>query len=183
MNWKSRLFAALLVLPGLVIPTTQADAAAVHGLNSSQIRAVRSLGLKLLVPGYLPPGFRLVDFQTWADRRGSDNHKAFAYNMVYRGPGKQDFYLCGGEPCGGCSDNSRAPKHLELKHPLFEYLTLYYWGPIKKGDEQIPVEYSTSHGMILKGGHNYSFTSPSDETMKAMPESEVIRVLKHLVLL
>jgi hypothetical protein len=173
----------LLMSLGLTLLTVSGSpvlaAATGHGLTAGQIQKVKNLGLKLVVPGYLPAGFKLTKFE--ADKSsGADDKLVPFYNLIYRGPGQQEFYLCGGQTCSWGADNTGAAK-VAVSNPLFSPLTLFRY------KKNAVFSYNTAHAMTLKGGTNYEYGSPyadADETkMSPVSEAESAKIIQGLKLL
>ncbi len=175
---------AFSLAAGLALATTlatfpeQAQAAANHGLNAGQINKIRSLGLKVVVPGYLPAGFKLSKFDSGMDEMGNDQKSPY-YHIAYVGPKNQSFYLCGGETCSWGADNEGAQSRKTLNHALFSRLTLFRYVFENR------VSYNTAHEMSLKAGGKYEYGSPDnpESGQSALPEAENVKVLNGLRLL
>lgn len=176
-----RQFFAFSMAAGLALATAlatlpeQAQAAAAHGLSAAQISKIRSLGLKVVVPGYLPAGFKFSKFDSGMDEMGNGQKSPY-YHIAYIGPKKQSFYICGGETCSWGADNQGAQSRKTIHHALFSRLTLFRYVFENK------VSYNTAHEMSLKAGGKFEYGSPDapDSGQSALPEAENVKVLNGL---
>lgn len=174
------VFATGLSLASLLgsLPENAIAASAAHGLNASQIGRIRGMGLKVLVPGYLPAGFKYLQLDEGMTEADENRQTPF-YRLVYQGPKNQSFYICGGETCSWGADNTWAQTRKAVKHSLFSRLTLFRYVSENK------VSYNTAHEMSLKGGGNYEYGSPEnlESGQSALPEAENLKVINGLKLL
>lgn len=89
-NRSATLLAALTVFSaGLTPLAAWADASA--NLTQTQVRALKSVGIAIALPGYVPPGFKLTKLKTTPAKPSGRP----SYDLLYRNASGSCFYISG----------------------------------------------------------------------------------------
>jgi hypothetical protein len=108
MSDERRALSLLALLSALLIPAIAARADQPPGqLSSTQMRQLRSQPLPILVPAYVPPGFRLAGVEV---QRGNPN----LYSLRYAASDGREFHFSVGD--GGFGDAD--PDYTSYRRPF-----------------------------------------------------------------
>jgi hypothetical protein len=96
-------------------------------LNPDQLRLLRALGLKIAVPTYVPPGFKLEKVQAEVER--NTRFGGVGYTLFYRrydANSSKDFCFAIEATNGGIGDLPEGSRSYPINSPVFGKTTLEY---------------------------------------------------------
>ena len=147
----------------------QLAAASGHRLSAAQIQKLRSSGVPLVVPGYVPAGYVPSEIKI------NDKHSQLChdknYRIIYKSAKKESFMI-EGNVCGvgGPEGNDM---QMQIYNKFFGSIDLARWGPNDPRKSHYRADIHEYKGRI------YIITSPGSNDLR-VAGPEIIKILQNL---
>ena len=94
-SWKiiSSIISSAFITISAILPAEARPQ--LTGMTNAQRTSLKSLGMKIVVPGYVPEGFRVIGITTDPLREGRSKIGRPAYSIIYRSPSNSCFQISG----------------------------------------------------------------------------------------
>jgi hypothetical protein len=111
-----RCRAAVIAVAALLATPLQANAGDYPWLTGAQMAQLRALPIPVVLPAYVPPGYRLVKFEAVRDvvRNGQHSAPANEYSFRFRGPAGREITISVAD--GGFGDTG--PDYSSFRRPF-----------------------------------------------------------------
>jgi hypothetical protein len=174
MMLKCLLAFGLLVAPVTLPAPAQASgsfqlaAGSGSGLSAAQIRKLRSSGIPLIVPGYVPPGYFVSKVKV---ARGPAMP---LYEITYKKSSGESFTMTGNDY--GLSPPTESDMSMPIPNPVFGSILLDRYGPNDQNRSDYLVEVNYKNRI-------YNCTSYGGNGSRRVSGPDMIQIIKHLRLI
>jgi len=94
-TWKTILFATVSTLVHFLGSVPSEAKPQLNGMTDAQYATLKSLGMRIVIPSYVPQGFQVVGITTKPCSPGGCQRETPSYSITYRSPRKACFEIEG----------------------------------------------------------------------------------------